>query len=82
MPIDKKALKKLNKELPYGSSTKIRERLIEKFGEKFEYTTAYIRAVLSPDDLRENEVILSEAILLRNELRDKRKGLESQIFDN
>jgi hypothetical protein len=82
MPIDKKALKKLSKELPYGSSVKIRNRIIAKFGEERTYTTAYIRAVLSPDDPRKNDLIVDEAILLRDEILALRRHLESRIYQN
>lgn len=82
MPIDKKALKKLSKGLPYGSSNIIRERIIAKFGQEYAYTTAYIRAVLSPDDPRKNDIIVDEAIIYRDELKASRQKLESRIYQN
>lgn len=82
MSLDKKALKKLSKSLPYGSSVVIRERIIAKHGVEFTYTAAYIRAVLSPDDPRKNTLILDEAILYRDELQASRKHFESRIYQN
>jgi hypothetical protein len=82
MPITKKALKKLSKSLPYGSSVIIRERIIAKHGPEYAYTPAYIRAVLSPEDPRNNEVIIMEAIAYRAELTESRQKIEALIFQS
>lgn len=80
MILDKKALKKLNDELPYGSSVVIRDRVEQKTGYKF--TRQYVLAVLDPDDPRKNSIIVEEAVEYRNELRAHNDDLNSRIFNS
>lgn len=79
--IDKKALRKLVKELPYGAPAKIRERLIKKFPDT-PFSIDYIRKVLDPDDQRKNRIIIEEAVLFRDEEAEKNKALEARIFQS
>jgi hypothetical protein len=78
--ISKKALKRLSRELPHGSSTTIRTRLMNKFPDMHPFTIDYIRKVLDPDDPRKNIIILDEAILYRDELDDEKSRFEGRIF--
>jgi hypothetical protein len=78
--ISKKALIKLSKDLPYGSSTTIRTRLMKKYPDKEPYTIDYIRRVLDPDDPRKNTLIIEEAIAYRNELLAAEDDLNDKVF--
>lgn len=80
--IDKKALRKLSKELPYGYTTTIRTRLMSKNPDMAPFSTDYIRKVLDPDDSRQNRIIIDEAILLRDEIKKDKDDLESRIFQS
>jgi hypothetical protein len=82
MRISKEVLEKLRNELPNGSFTNIRIRLIKKYPERTDlhFTVEYIRKVLSPDFPHKNSYILEEAILLRDELRDESASLEARIL--
>jgi hypothetical protein len=71
-------LKILRDQLPRGSAATIRERLIKK---GFTYTLNYINDVLDPDDSRKNEIILDEAIVLRDEILIQKNGLEGRILN-
>ena len=83
MPIEKKLLKKLLRELkkglPYGSSLVIRERLIAKYGEDGPFSLSNVRAVLSPEDPRYNEQIIEEAVIYRDEVKAANLRLQSRI---
>lgn len=61
--LDKKTLKKLYTDLPYGASVEIRKRLV---AQGYEFSTNYIRAVLNPDDPRMNTIVIDEAIAYRD----------------
>ena len=44
------------------------------------FSADYIRKVLDPDDPRKNNIIIDEAITLRDELLDERDRMEGRIF--
>ena len=74
--ISKENLKLIKEQLPYGFGTKIHDRLL---AQKIKYSVSYILRVLNPDDDADNEKILSEAILLRNESLAAKSILEEKI---
>lgn len=76
--IDKKALRKLYRDLPYGSSVEIRKRIEKDHGVVF--TNEYIRACINPDDPRKNAIILDAAIAYRDELEKAAKDRVSKIM--
>ncbi len=80
IPLDREWLIKLNEGLPHGSFTIIRDRIIEKYGEKEAITTAYIRAVLHPDNPRTSPLVIDEAIAYRDELEAWKAALKARIF--
>ena len=80
MPIEKELLIKLNEGLPYGSFTKIRQRIIKNHGVEYAPSTSYIRLVLSPDDPRTNPLVIDEAIAYRDELEAWNAALKARIF--
>ena len=80
IPIDRELLIKLNEGLPHGSFTIIRTRLIEKYGDKGDKSTTYIRSVLNPDNPRNNPMIIDEAIAYRDELEAWKVALKARIF--
>ncbi len=79
--IDKRALKKLSRDLPYGCASKIRERIIKKYPELPPFSCDYIRKVLDPDDSRKNTIILDEAINYRDELNAVKADMERRIYN-
>jgi hypothetical protein len=78
MKISKEAALKLKNDLPPGSWREIQKRV--KIASGIEYSRSMIYSVLNPDDLRENDLILDEAIALRNELAQKKAAREAAIF--
>ena len=80
MNYNKKSIKKLRDELPWGSAVQIRKRILEKHG--IEFTIQYINAVLDPDDFRMNRIILEEAIAYRDEKKAEVIELEKRILTN
>lgn len=63
--LDKRTLKKLYSDLPYGASGEIKKRLA---AQGYEFAASYIRAVLNPDDHRMNTIIIDVAIAYRDEV--------------
>jgi hypothetical protein len=80
LPIESAWLIKLNEGLPHGSFTIIRDRLIEKYGKKGEFTSTYIRLVLNPANTRSNPMVIDEAIVYRDELESWKAALKARIF--
>ena len=80
IPIDREWLVKLNEGLPYGSFTIIRDRLIENYGDKGEFTSTYIRSVLNPDNPRSNQMVIDEAIAYRDEVEAWKASLKARIY--
>jgi hypothetical protein len=77
--VSKKALRKLRDQLPTGAASKIQERLANKGIEK---SISYIVRVLNPEDVAAtSEVILTEAIALRDEYKAHVAEIESRILN-
>ena len=55
--------------IPHGTSTIIRARLINKFGKIETYSLNYINMVLNPDNSRFNKKIMDEALSHFSEAR-------------
>ena len=75
--IKKKAARMLRKQLPRGSAKLIQENLSKK-GQLF--SLDYINKVLDPEDTRYNQVIINEAISIKNSLKDLLDSTEDQIM--
>ncbi len=75
--IKKKASRMLRKQLPRGSAKLIQESLSKK-GQLF--SLDYINKVLDPEDTRYNQVIINEAITVKNSLKDLLDSTEDQIM--
>ena len=77
--VSKKALVILRDQLPTGAASKIQERLAKKGVIK---SISYIIRVLNPEDLAAtSEVILTEAIALRDEYLIHKAEIEKRILN-
>jgi hypothetical protein len=74
--IKKRLLRKLRSDLPRGSASAIRDRLMAK-GEIF--TSDYINKVLDPMNTRYNISIINEAINLRDDIKSIKKKIEKRL---
>lgn len=64
-------------QLPAGFAVKIHARLLDK---GLNYSISYINRVVNPDDPAMNELILSEAILFRDEYYFHKNRIEESIL--
>jgi hypothetical protein len=83
MSIDNDTLKRLQKSLPTGYAKIIRERLMKR---RLFYSPVYIYQCINPNNIRDNEIIVDEAMSLLSEMKAKRdaksKFLNSLMDDD
>lgn len=78
MKLSNTALKELKRYFPRDWAIVLQERILERHHKTF--STNYIRYVLDEQDPRHNDLIVQEARLYHNELKDEIQAAEAEIL--